>query len=663
MSLKHDLGLSFLLEDLKERYTDINEISRGSTSIVYTAKNKLTNEKVAIKKFVYSTFTEDGCDLSFVDQFKRFKREIEIHLSLSHENIIQAREYYENGSELYLVLDYITAQTLQSIIEKKIHLDIFEVLNIVRQIAEALNYMENRGIIHRDIKPGNILITDEKNVLVIDFGCAKKIYTENLTLSRMLIGTVNYMSPEQLICHKDIDGRADLFSLGCTFYQMLSGVLPFRGQDIRHTINNIFQTHPTQIRNLNPYIPYKLEVLVHHTIKKDPDHRCSTARQLIFHLNKIIDEPEMHYNQGQYYQLKGDYKKAYSFYKRAIQTDDAHLPSWKALADLHFIAKDWDKALEYYYYVIKSDSSNPQIYSQLGDTYNGLGKYTEALKMYQKAWFFEPDELKHYIKIAGSLYSCNKVNESIESYLSIIERNPQCFKAMYELGIIYYKTGKYNKAREYLEVSLEFEVFNEEILICLGSLYQEISEFSLAIGMYSKLESITPESPLALHNLACAHYQIKDYKTAEEKLVKLIGLGKAGSQSYILLGLIYESLDQVDQAMINYENSIKVDPMNISAYLYLASCIRSQWRLNDALEILETALKVNTKYSKSEIYYQMAELYLEKGQYEESKKCYKECLDRTASGGLHETAKKQLKMLSGTERKSRKFFNFKDVSG
>lgn len=652
-----------MLKDLQERYTDIKEISRGSTSIVYTAINKLTREKVAIKEFVYSTVDSDGCDLSFVEQLKRFKREIEIHLSLSHENIIQAKEYYESDSKLYLIMEYVPARTLQSIFESKARLDIFEIINIIRQIAEALNYMENRGIVHRDIKPGNILITDDKKVLIIDFGCAKKIYTENITISRMLIGTVNYMSPEQLICHKDIDGRADIFSLGCTFYQMLTGNLPFKGQDIRHTINNIFQTHPVQVKTINQYVPYKLEVLVHHMLKKDPDHRCSTARQLIFHLNKIVDEPDIHYNQGKYYETQNDYKKAYSFYKRAIQTDDNHLPSWQAMAEMYYLAKDWEKALEFYNYIINFDSSNPDLYDKLGDIYNNIGQFTESLKMYQKAWFFESENLNYYLKIAGALFSCNKINESIESYLSIINRNPECFQAMYELGIVYYKTGKYAKAREYLEASLEFEAYNHDVLVCLGSLYQEIGEFEKSIEVYSILERLRPDSGLALHNLACAYYQQSDYLKAKNKLEKLIGFGMAGSQSHILLGLIYESLEETDLAMKSYENSIKTDPLNLSSYLYLAGCMRSQWRINDAIETLENALKVETKYSKAEIYYQLAELLLEKGNYEESKAYYKECLERTSSGGLHEAAKKQLKMLSGNERKARRFFQLRDITG
>lgn len=649
-----------MLKNLQDRYTDIKELSRGSTSIVYLAKNKLTEEKVIIKEFIYSTFDADGCDLTFFDQYKRFKREIEIHLSLSHENIVQAREYYEFDSQLYLVMEYIPSVTLQSILESKTYIDMFDILNIVRQLAEALNYMENRGVIHRDIKPGNILITNDKRVLIIDFGCAKKIYTENLTISKMLIGTVNYMSPEQLVCHQEIDGRADIFSLGCTFYYMLTGNLPFRGQDIRHTINNIFQMHPAQIRNINKFVPYKLESLVLHMLKKDPDHRCSTSRQLIFHLNKILDEPEIHYNQGKYYESIKDFKKAYILYKRAIQVDDNYLPAWQSMADLYYLAKDWEKAFEFYSYILNFDSSNQELYSRLGDVYTELGQYTESLKMYQKAWFFDSENINYYLKIASALYACNKVNESIESYLSIIEKNPDCFQAIYELGIIYYKTGKYAKACEYLERSLELKAFNNEALVCLGALYQEIGDYEKSIETYSVLERLQPDSALSLHNLSCAYYQIGDFDNSQKKINKLIKFGLANSQSYILLGLINENLDNPDKALENYKQAIVMDHKNLSAYLYLSNCLRSQWRINDAIDVLSQALKVETKYSKSEIYYQLAELFLETGQYEQAKKYYKECMERT-SGQLHDAAKKQYKILTGQDRKSNRLFRFRDT--
>lgn len=650
-----------MLEEIKQRYKNIREISRGSTSIVYIAFDIKTEEKVIIKEFIYSQETIEN-ELTYLEQLKRFKREIEIHLSLSHENIIQAREFYEQGTKLYLILDHVPSRTLQELIEKNVYFDIFEIINIIRQIAESLQYIHDKGIIHRDIKPGNILITESKQVKIIDFGCARKIYTENLTISRMLIGTINYMSPEQLMGYKDIDGRADIFSLGCTFYQLLTGFLPFRGEDIRDTINNIFNTHPNSVRIHNPVVPFKLEMIVHQTLKKDPDHRCPTAKQLIYYLNKLVDEPEIHYNQGKFYERKNDLKKAYSFYRRAIQTDDNYIPAWQAMGELYYIARDWKNALEYYNYLIKFDSSNHELYAKLGDIYNGLKRYVDSMKMYQKAWIFKSDELIYALKMASSLFLCNKINESIDCYLSVIERHPDCLQAKYELGIIYYKTGRKNKAIDILEEARKLSSENEDILTCLGSLYQESGDINKSLEIYEMLESIHADSPVALHNLSCAYYQNKEFDKAREKAETLIKLGLAGPQSYILLGLAYEELKFPEKAITNYRYVINTDPENLAAYLYLAACLRTQWRLNEAIEVLKEALQTETKYSKAEIYYQLAETYVEQGLYSEAKDAYKECVTRTTSGGLHEAAKKQLKSFTVTERKSRRLFQQKEKS-
>src|SRR5690606_22332425 len=145
-----------------------------------------------------------------------------------------------------------------------------------------------------------------------------------------------------------------------------------------------------------------LEVIVHQTLKKDPDHRCPTAKLLIHYLNKLLDEPEIHFNQGKYYEKKNDLQKAYSFYRRAIQVNDNYLPAWQAIGELYYMAEDWESALEYYNYLIKLDSANHELYAKLGDIYNGLGDYSDSLKMYQKAWILNPNEKDYEIKMANS---------------------------------------------------------------------------------------------------------------------------------------------------------------------------------------------------------------------------------------------------------------------
>jgi tetratricopeptide (TPR) repeat protein len=644
-----------LLEELQDKYSCIEEISRGSTSIVYTAYNKQTGAKVAIKEFVYYSNDDfENGDVSYIEQWQRFKREIEIHLSLSHENIIQAHEAYEKNSKLFLVLDYVPARTLQSILDENIYLDIFEIINIVKQLAEGLQYLHDKGIIHRDIKPGNILLTENKQVLLIDFGCSRKIYTENITTTRMIIGTINYMSPEQFVGHKEIDGRTDIFSLGCTFYQLLANHLPFQGEDIRETINNIFQSHPSPVRNLNPVVPFKLEVIVHQTLKKDPDHRCPTAKLLIHYLNKLLDEPEIHFNQGKYYERKADLQKAYSFYKRAIQVNDNYFPAWQAIGELYYMAEDWESALEYYNYLIKLDSANHDLYAKLGDIHNSMGDYSDALKMYQKAWILNPSEKDYEIKMANSLFLCHKVNEAIDSYLSIIERYNDFLQAIYELGIVYYKIGQKKHALQILERARVISPANHEVLTCLGSLYQEMGDIDKAIDVYTKLESINPQSPVTLHNLACAYYQNSDFTKAKEKIEILITNGIETSHSYILLGLIFEELKEPDSAIKCYKSVMKIEPDNIESYLYLAACLKNQWRLNESIDVLVEATLLDTRYSKSEVYYQLAETFREKGLYGDAKDNYQECLSRANPGRLYDSARKQLKLLNASERKNRK---------
>src|SRR5690606_498466 len=146
--------------------------------------------------------------------------------------------------------------------------------------------------------------------------------------------------------------------------------------------------------------------------------RCPTAKLLRHHLDKILDDPEIYYNQGKFYEKKGDLKKAYIFYKSALKCDENHVHSWQAIAELYYIAEDWENALEYYNFLVKLDSSNHEFYAKLGDINTALDNNQEALKMYQKAWILNPDAREYEIRMASSLFMCHKVNESIESYLS-----------------------------------------------------------------------------------------------------------------------------------------------------------------------------------------------------------------------------------------------------
>ncbi len=160
---------------------------------------------------------------------------------------------------------------------------------------------------------------------------------------------------------------------------------------------------------------------------------------------------------------------------------------------------------------------------------------------------------------------------------------------------------------------------------------------------------------MLLQNLSCAYYQNGNYSKAKEKIKKLIKMGFESFQGSVLLGHISEQENNIEEAINSYKKAIELDKYNLSAYLYLAGCLRNNWRLDEAMNVLNIATKINTLDSKSEVYYQYAESLREKGLYSEAKKMYKECIIITRPGKLQEIAKKQLESIFNYENKTSEY--------
>lgn len=643
-----------------ERYSNLEKIANGTSSIIYKAIDNITGKKVAIKEFVYQDPNEDENSVTYLEQFKRYKREIEVHLSLNHINIIKALNYFEKDSKLYLVMDYISATTLYDFIEnKENYLSLFDIINIIKQLAKALQYIHDNGIIHRDIKPNNILIDEYKNVYIIDFGCAKRIFSDNITLSKIMIGTVNYMSPEQIISHDEIDGKTDIFALGCTFYQLIANKLPFRGNNIRETINNILHSNPTPLKNLNNNIPFKLEVIVHQTLSKDPDKRCATANLLINYLDKLLEEPEIYFNQGKYYQENNNLNEAFNLYKKSLEKDESYIPAWKAIAELYFDSKDWDKSLDYYNFLVKIDSSNHDLYSKLAEIYYFKNDFPKSFENYQKAWILNPI-IEYEISMSNCLFSSGKINDSIELLYSIIDRNKNDIKPRYALAIIYYKLKEYNKALNTFQECLIIDSLNYDVLISMASLYQETGNLEEAISIYSKLELINKNDNSVLQNLACAYYQKGQLEKSEEKINCLIEKGFKSYKLLYLLAFIYKEKEDKEKVLEIYTKVLEDYPNDILTYINISDVFRSKWDISSSINILNKALDLNTKESKSIIHFKLAQLYKDKGLFEEAEKHYTEFLSRSTKNNLYNIAKQELKNLI-KYKKSTKILNFRKI--
>jgi serine/threonine-protein kinase len=194
--------------------------------------------------------------------------------ALVHPHIVTLYEIFEQGESLYLVLEYLKGETLLQRIRRDGALPVPEAVRIARAVCSALEYAHGKSLIHRDIKPSNIMLLEDGGVKVLDFGLAKSV--ESLELSSTQCGTPYYMAPEQILCRRP-DARTDLYGLGATLYQALTGSTPFKGEDV------FFQhlhCQPAPLRSLAPHVSMKLDVLVLQCLEKDPAYRPASARDV-----------------------------------------------------------------------------------------------------------------------------------------------------------------------------------------------------------------------------------------------------------------------------------------------------------------------------------------------------------------------------------------------
>jgi serine/threonine protein kinase/Flp pilus assembly protein TadD len=265
--LKHSLETA-----LAGRYAVEREIGQGGMATVYLAQDLKHHRPVAVKLLHPHIAVHLGTD--------RFLREIQIAARLSHPHILTLIDSGEADGLLYYIMPFVQGESLRDrMIRSKLPLD--EALQIARHVASALGYAHNQGVVHRDIKPENVMLY-EGEAMVTDFGIAKAVSaagSENLTQTGSTVGTPAYMSPEQASGEADLDGRSDLYSLGCMVYEMLAGVPPFTGSNAQSIIMKRFSEKPAPIRTVSPDVPETVERALARAMERQPEDRYATTLQ------------------------------------------------------------------------------------------------------------------------------------------------------------------------------------------------------------------------------------------------------------------------------------------------------------------------------------------------------------------------------------------------
>ena len=261
------------VKSLAARYVIQREIGSGGMATVFLAQDVKHKRQVAVKILKPELAASLGAE--------RFLREIETTANLRHPHILPLYDSGEVLGALYFVMPLVEGESLRDRLKRDGQLSLDDAVRIAREVAGALSYAHTRGVIHRDIKPENILL-ESGHAVVTDFGIARAVReagSESLTGAGISLGTPVYMSPEQAAGERDVDGRSDLYSLGCVLYEMLAGQPPFTGPTAPSIIRQHMVTEPRPIASLRPVVPAFVAAALERSLAKNPGDRFTLVSQ------------------------------------------------------------------------------------------------------------------------------------------------------------------------------------------------------------------------------------------------------------------------------------------------------------------------------------------------------------------------------------------------
>jgi len=272
--------------DALGRYQLLGEIGRGQMGVVYRAFDPKIDRQVAIKTIQMGAM---GSAMDSAAMRRRFVLEAQTAGRLSHANIATVFDVGEEGDSTFIAMEFVEGRTLESYLETNTTPRFDETLEILSQVAAGLDAAHAQGVIHRDVKPANILIRADGQVKITDFGIARFSATE-LTQTRTALGTPSYMSPEQL-GGEELDGRTDLYALGVIAFRMLTGEKPYEAEEVATLIVKIMQGKISDPIHLNPLLPQASRKVLQRAIARDRDKRFATGAEMVAALRKVLLDP------------------------------------------------------------------------------------------------------------------------------------------------------------------------------------------------------------------------------------------------------------------------------------------------------------------------------------------------------------------------------------
>ncbi len=460
------------------RYHIIEELGRGGMGVVYKGHDPLLNRSVAIKILSQQLVGNPECK-------DRFIREAQAAARLNHPNITAIYDINEHEGIYFLVFEFIQGVSLDKYMKEHGHLSVEEALQIFIPAARALDYAHQHGIVHRDVKPGNIMVTDNGDVKVGDFGIAWVEASQTLTQPGQVIGSCFYFSPEQARGEK-VDRRADIYSLGILLYEMMAGRVPFIADNLPAVIQLHLTKEPEPPTTYNMAIPRNVEQAILRCLKKDPAERYQTVTDLIkdLQIEGAGEEPsnvsKISPSEAALHNILGN-----NYYKQG---------------KLDLAVMEWNKATGL-------DPYNALTHNNLGTALDGMGRLRDAITEYGKAVDLNPNNFVAHYNLGSAHYRNGEIEESIEEYRTVTVLNPKFAPAYYNLGNGYFRLGKLDSAIEEWQKALILNPQFAEVLYNLGNAYYRKGRKEEAKDYWNKALELDPQFAIALYNIGSMHME------------------------------------------------------------------------------------------------------------------------------------------------------------